>query len=69
MSDDERYRLHIQVEDAHGRTRDLAVVARPHRVVLIPPPGEGCSVPPDRIELLRSALKDARTAAMGGEVW
>lgn len=58
----------VQVLDPAGRTRPLAVEATQGEPVrFLTPPGEGFAVPPDRVEILRQILGQARAVSLRGE--
>lgn len=60
----DQYTAAIPVLDAVGRPRELTVRVGDAGVVLVPPPGAGCTVSPRRVEELRQALADARAHAL-----
>ena len=59
----------IPVTDGVGRPRSLLIQARTTGVVVVPPPGGGCTVSPDKVEMVREALAAARSEALRGGGW
>lgn len=53
----------VPVEDGFGRKREVRVGARGGRVVLVPPPGEGCTMTQDDADYLSAAVKAASERA------
>lgn len=53
----------VPVEDNFGRSREVKVGARDGKVVLLPPPGEGCTMSTDAADYLSAAVKAASERA------
>lgn len=53
----------VPVEDPAGRKREVRVGARGGRVVLLAPPGEGCTMTKDAADYLSAAVKAASERA------